>query len=222
MRGRGTRVWEARKLVKNTAMGSSVVIKDSWVDHDKPREGDLLVQLMARLRDTLGVDMKAAASYFLTVLRQGDVYIDGEVDATFSKIMWGTDVQKTFDTLWVRPPGHFTESESTTDNSRSKNSSSVGQAEMERLPTMGRLRTTQLSEVTQGFEYTKHHRSHYRIVFQERGKSLHQIDDLRDRFQALMGATRGETRVNQNCRDRAQEFPSACLHVEMWLYPSGC
>jgi hypothetical protein len=79
LRGRATRVYEAYD-VKNPH--SRVVIKDSWVDVNRPKEGDTLNEIL----DDASDDEKAM---FLTVLVHGVVAIDGREDLTQDLLMNG-------------------------------------------------------------------------------------------------------------------------------------
>jgi len=65
LRGRGTRVFEARRLEDNVEVGELVVIKDVWVDDDREREDRILSQL---LNDADDKDKELVKKYFLTVL----------------------------------------------------------------------------------------------------------------------------------------------------------
>ena len=79
LRGRATRVYEAYD-VENP--GSRVVIKDSWVDANRPKEADTLSEILEDASD----DEK---ELFLTVLVHGVVTIDGREDLTQDLIMNG-------------------------------------------------------------------------------------------------------------------------------------
>ncbi|KAF8811221.1 hypothetical protein BYT27DRAFT_7252939 [Phlegmacium glaucopus] len=72
LRGRATRVYEAFDVGNPV---SKVVIKDSWVDANRPREGDMLSEIL----DGASEDEK---SVFLTVLLHGVVTIDARQDLT--------------------------------------------------------------------------------------------------------------------------------------------
>ena len=72
LRGRATRVYEAYDVEDPD---SEVVIKDSWVDVNRPKEGDTLSEIL----DDASDDEKAM---FLTVLIHGVVTIDGKEDLT--------------------------------------------------------------------------------------------------------------------------------------------
>lgn len=71
--GRGTRVWSARLLVDRKPSGELVAIKDTWIDVDRSREGDVL----RTIRDSMNAEGKRELfdAHFLTVLHDGDVYI---------------------------------------------------------------------------------------------------------------------------------------------------
>ena len=78
-RGRATRVYEAYD-VENP--GTAVVIKDSWVDADRPKEADTLSEIL----DDASDDEK---TMFMTVLLHGVVIIDGREDLTRDLLMDG-------------------------------------------------------------------------------------------------------------------------------------
>ena len=79
LRGRATRVYEAYDVEDPD---SKVVIKDSWVDVNHPKEGDTLSEILEDASD----DEKAM---FLTVLVHGVVTIDGREDLTQDLLMNG-------------------------------------------------------------------------------------------------------------------------------------
>ena len=79
LRGRATRVYEAYEVGNP---GSIVVIKDSWLDVNRDKEGDTLQELLKDASD----DEKAM---FLTVLIHGVVEIDGKEDLTRDLLMKG-------------------------------------------------------------------------------------------------------------------------------------
>jgi hypothetical protein len=91
LRGRGTRVFEARRLEDNVEVGEPVVIKDVWVDDDREREDRILSQL---LNDADDKDKELVKKYFLTVLTCGYVIISGKVDHTRDLITRGQDIPR--------------------------------------------------------------------------------------------------------------------------------
>jgi hypothetical protein len=76
LRGRATRVYEAYDV---ETPGTAVVIKDSWVDADRPKEADTLSEIL----DDASDDEK------MTVLLHGVVIIDGREDLTRDLLMDG-------------------------------------------------------------------------------------------------------------------------------------
>ena len=91
--GRGTRVWRVKRLVNGEPDDSALgrVLKDSWVDEDRDREGEILEQIL----DTPGLDdlvQQALAELFLTQVVSGDVVIDGKPDSTRDFLDGVTDI----------------------------------------------------------------------------------------------------------------------------------
>ena len=85
IRGRGTRVWEVRQLNKNDEEDPTpLVLKDSWVDADREREGHIL----ATIRETAqGLsNVYDFDKYFMKAKDYGDVYIEDKLDHTYGLI----------------------------------------------------------------------------------------------------------------------------------------
>jgi hypothetical protein len=88
--GRGTRVFEARKLDdEGNPVGDTVATKDVWGDDDREREGTVREKSHQGAR---GEDKVLIEKYFLTVLDHGDVVINGQVDHIRDLIMRHRDV----------------------------------------------------------------------------------------------------------------------------------
>jgi Fungal protein kinase len=191
LRGRATRVYEAYE-VENP--GSMVVIKDSWVDVNRPKEGDTLSEIL----DDASDEEKAM---FLTVLVHGVVTIDGKEDLTRDLLMNGYLVS-------TDPPK--------SDNKRG-NSGNNDDELVKRMANIGIANRGSVEDTTQDdhickastFEIlrpskpssqpeslvtspdvsisnkTKHPprvygaKAHYRLVFKERGESLHSMSCMR-------------------------------------------
>ena len=77
--GRATRVYEAYDIENP---GTAVVIKDSWVDASHPKEADMLSELLDDASDN-------EKAMFMTVLLHGVVTIDGKEDLTRDLLMSG-------------------------------------------------------------------------------------------------------------------------------------
>jgi Fungal protein kinase len=88
LRGRGTRVFEAIEIDENGAeKGPVVVLKDTWIDHDRPREGDILAQLHDEANPE---DKKLVEKHFLTTVCHGDVWTkSGVLDDTQRGLLHG-------------------------------------------------------------------------------------------------------------------------------------
>ncbi|KAI0954296.1 hypothetical protein AcV7_007565 [Taiwanofungus camphoratus] len=103
--GRGTRVWEARKLENGEECGEPVALKDSWIDSDRTREGVLYGEL--RDSDTSIDFQDAMKTFIMTVICDGDVYINGEVDDTRTLMTRGQRIPRDcskFTVQLIRPP----------------------------------------------------------------------------------------------------------------------
>lgn len=89
LRGRGTRVWEVDEVVDGTVKETveGLVLKDSWIDHDRKREGEILQEIKKSYTDS--GDRQIFEAFFLTVLCHGNVYIGEEEDTTRSLMTRG-------------------------------------------------------------------------------------------------------------------------------------
>ncbi|KAI0922896.1 hypothetical protein AcV5_009763 [Taiwanofungus camphoratus] len=155
--GRGTRVWEARKVVGNKEYGDSVALKDSWIDSDRDREGDL----SASLRDSAASeeDREDIDARFLTVLHHGDVYIDGNADDTRTLMTRSMEILSECSRYNVQIPPEDILSGSNTGTGHYRTPQEYNQEMIEPPPT-------------------HHPKAHYRIVFKEVCKPFYKITSL--------------------------------------------
>ena len=192
VRGRATRVYEAYD-VENRC--SKVVIKDSWVDVNRTKEGDTLKELLKDASD----EEKAM---FLTVLVHGVVEIDGREDLTRDLLMNGylvsTDPPKSknqvgnsgnkVDALVKRMADVGIDNHGSVENTTQVDH--IYKASVfEVLKRSSKLGSEPESFVTSPdastFSKTKDRprdygpKAHYRIVFKERGQSLHTMSCTR-------------------------------------------
>ena len=188
LRGRATRVYEAYD-VNNP--GSRVAIKDSWVDVSRTKEGDTLSEILNGATD----EQKAM---FLTVLVHGFVKIEGREDLTQDLLMNGylvsTDSPKSIyksrnsrknliDRLEKRMADFgiaaHRSMEDTTRGDHVYNASIFEILRLSKLVSQSESLVTSL-DVSVSSE-TKHPprvygpKAHYRIVFEQRGQSLHRM-----------------------------------------------
>ena len=185
LRGRATRVYEAYD-VKNPH--SKVVIKDSWVDVNRPKEGDTLSEIL----DDASDDEKAM---FLTVLIHGVVTVDGREDLTQDLHMNGyllstdddiqdnsesyyegidNELQKALASFGIAD--HITVEDIAPDDHAYKASifeilrAAKPGSQPPTLVTSPDVSTSRKGKQSPRIYSPK---AHYRIVFKERGQSLH-------------------------------------------------
>ena len=188
LRGRATRVYEAYD-VNNT--GSRVAIKDSWVDVSRTKEGDTLSEILNGATD----EQKAM---FLTVLVHGVVKIEGREDLTQDLLMNGylvsTDSRKSInksgnsggnmvdELVKMMADAGIADHDSVGDTAQDDHIYNASIFEVLR-PSNPSSQSETL--VTSPDVFTsnkiKHPprvygpKAHYRIVFKERGQSLHRL-----------------------------------------------
>ena len=84
IRGRATRVWSVRQWVGERAVGPPMVLKDCWIDSDRPCEGDVVEAIHASAKSK-PAHAKVLEQGLLTTFTHGLVYVtDGVVDCTLS------------------------------------------------------------------------------------------------------------------------------------------
>ena len=181
--GRGTRVWRVKRLVDGEPDDSARgrVLKDSWVDEDRDREGDILRQIL----DTQGLDellQKALVKLFPTQVVSGDVVIDGKPDSTRDFLDGVTDI----------PAERVFPLTVSSDHKPSHKDGQPGSDAPLIVPATDSERVAIL-------KYSK--KRHYRIVFVEECKPLSEQTSLHTVFRCLWDITAS---TSQN--DFIQEF----------------
>ena len=82
LRGRGTRVWKVHEVVGERLSEETYVLKDTWIDSDRMREG----HIMAEIRNSATKKEKELIEdALLTMEVHGDVY----VVSVFSRVWEG-------------------------------------------------------------------------------------------------------------------------------------
>ena len=77
LQGQGTRIFEAIEIDKQGCeIGSPVVLKDIWINHDHTREGIILTQLYDEADNE---DKELMKKHFLTVVCHGDVWTEPDI-----------------------------------------------------------------------------------------------------------------------------------------------
>jgi Fungal protein kinase len=185
--GRGTRVFEA---YKESDPQHIVALKDTWIEDDRTPEGLLLETMKAKIAEmqaqgTVFPGSKDPSAYFLTVEAHGRVKADAETeDHTVNVMMRG-----------LGPPSELeyfsTSSRKSTQfrDSRVEGSDrgySVGhtpQISSDMAEAM-RAHLPRKAPHPQG-------RIHYRIVFSEVGRTIHDLRQLSHVYQCLSDVTIG-------------------------------
>ena len=77
---RGTRVWKVVRLEHGDETGDSIVLKDSWVDNPREREGSVIARVLASASSSEA--RRAIEDALVDVSVYGDVYAGGQQDRT--------------------------------------------------------------------------------------------------------------------------------------------
>ena len=171
--GRGTRVWRVKRLVDGEpdASARGRVLKDSWVDDDRDREGEILEQIL----DTPGLSVttqRTLAELFLTQVVSGDVVIDGEPDRTRGFLDGATDI----------PAANLFPLRVASDHKPSHKDGHPGSDAPSIVPATDSERVAIL-------KYSR--KQHYRIVFVQECEPLSKQTSLRTVFKCLCDITTG-------------------------------
>lgn len=166
---RATRVWAVRKIIDETRWGDDRlsgemnVLKDVWLLHDAVGEKSNQDAIFAKL----GRHKKDAQKYFMTILADERVSVDGAIDQTPGpRESWGSAGLST-GTHHKEPaiscPQH--------------NVNSVTSENMCSVP--GRAPSSHSPRI------------HWRTVFQERGETVYDIENIRDFGHCLDDVVKG-------------------------------
>jgi hypothetical protein len=183
--GRATRVFKAFEVDRPDV---TVALKDVYVDATYTTEGDLLHEVFQRMRVEkmiVGAEVDEFADddprrYFLTVRAHGYVKTDGiEFDNTCTVMMRNHSLPS--DCLYYCPR----------PSNRSQPSPQVSHSD--RAVSVGHTPCLEYSGIELPIAKNVSPRMHYRIVFNELGCTIHDLELLSDIFQSLHGATQGKS-----------------------------
>ncbi len=169
LHGKGTRVWKVNEIKDNVEQHQTYILKDSWIDEDREREGDIILKLRGSTQSE--EDERVLTGALFTIESHGDVFIDKERDCTRTL---SDTLEKSEFLLELPQP---------TDE-RNKAASlmvRVAIGSPEDAPD-------KISDPAP--EY--HRKVHYRIVFNEVGIPLHEITSLRRVFSVLTDTSVGK------------------------------
>jgi hypothetical protein len=133
------------------------VLKDTWVDSDRTREGNIIASLHSAANDE---DRQLVEKHFLTTICHGDVWTEPDIlDDTANALMRGLNITPDRDSLF----------------------------KLQRTPFIQNYGPPSGSE--SHLRYA--HRTHYRIVFKEKGITIDRIRSLPDVMTVLSETVSG-------------------------------
>lgn len=192
IRGRGTRVWKVKTVFRNHRVGKiDFILKDSWVDSNRKREGKVLAEIRGSTKDE--VILAQLNKILLTMSMHGDVYIDDTVDHTVSGDYRNTIIR---DNNVKFSLNHVSPNQTATGSSGEElNDNKAGKAVVIRIDEpVGDFRdpapVEEPQEAIEPLYYCS--KVHYRIVFKEVCVPLHNITSLRQYVFMLLKASRGK------------------------------
>lgn len=192
IRGRGTRVWQVKKVSRNHRVGKTdFILKDSWVDSGRQREGKVLAAIRASTKDaTITAQLN---KILLTMSMHGDVYIGDTVDQTVSGDYRDTIIRDNKVTFSLN---HVSPNQTATGSSGEElNDNKAGKAVVIRIDEpVGDYRDPPPIEEPEDAIEPLYYSSkvHYRIVFEEVCVPLHSITSLRHYVYMLLKACLGK------------------------------
>jgi hypothetical protein len=139
------------------------VLKDIWIDSDRIREGNILALLHAEAE---GQDKKLFEKHFLTTICHGDVWTEFDIlDDTANALMRGLNITLDRDSLFKLQQKPFIP-----DHKPSTRTDSLRETSRVQAPHL----------------HLKYgHKTHYRIVFKEKGTTVDQMRSLPDVIKVL-------------------------------------
>jgi hypothetical protein len=163
LRGRGTHVFEVVEIDGNgESSGPTVVLKDIWIDSDRTREGTILASLLAEANDE---DKWLVRKHFLTHICHGDVWTEFDIlDDTENALMRGLDTTQDHDSPFTLQQKSLTQTSAQASGSTGLQPPSLVQ---------DKIKAPHLQP-----KYV--HKTHYRIVFEEKGITISRLKSLSD------------------------------------------
>jgi len=179
IRGRGTRVFKA---YHDSDRSRSVVLKDVWLEDGQTEEGFLLESIRAAVvemqtQGTVFPGNKDPSAYFLTVSAHGRVKVSGQTeDHTTNVIMRGSSLPSDLDYFSTSRRRVSLVRDSRVIGPKSQVSRDIAALMFANLPRKSRRFPARI---------------HYRIVFNEVGRTIHNLHHLSDVYQCLADVTIG-------------------------------
>lgn len=193
LRGRGTRVWAVNELVNGDVVAETFVLKDTWVDSDRIREGKITATILKSVKNAKANALVKSA--LLSTEIHGDVLVNGVADCTldgdFRRQLFNKNMPR-FNFGQETPKQGSTSSasdiKSKTDANRESNTATP--------ETKATLRPIgdhcDAGETEKAIPPIPHHsKSHYRIVFKELCRPLYKATSLEDILWMLLKTSAG-------------------------------
>ncbi|KAI0088534.1 hypothetical protein BDY19DRAFT_906556 [Irpex rosettiformis] len=177
--GQGTRVWRVDRLIHGKVDESAPgrVLKESWVDEDREREGDILEQIKSQPDVATNENVKLAFDgLLLTPVASGDVLIGDLPDSTRGLITRGADIPDTAELFSLQVPNSHQPSHTV------HGSVSAAETQLSITPCTVRLRQKLIRNLK---------KRHYRILLAEECKPLSKETSLHNVFLGLAEITDG-------------------------------
>lgn len=179
LRGRGTRVWVVNELVDGRAAEETFVLKDTWADSSRTREGHITAEIVESVTD--GEDRKLVETAFLTTECHGDVHLDGKPDVTLY------DEFRDESSIKYLPRYDF--------NPRTPNEETHNHSTANSQATYVRKYSNSILTKPANSALCLHSKTHYRILFEELCQPLHKTTSLQDILWMLVQATAGTSTI---------------------------
>lgn len=195
LRGRGTRVWAVKELIDGRVGKDTFVLKDTWIDSDRIREGYITAKILRSVQNKN--DKALVRSALLTTEIHGDVHVDGKADCTLAGDLRSQLLNKHKPRFNFRqdtpkkdatpPKSKLAETLSDATSGSAKATTLSGKAS---IRPIGDHRDAVRTEKALQLIFF-HSKTHYRIVFVELCKPLYKTTSLQDILWMLVQATAG-------------------------------
>jgi Fungal protein kinase len=180
--GRATRVFEVHD---EDDPDTSVALKDLWMDDGSTSEGDMLPEVFCAMQEWKNERSQVSSDgdwdvedddyrrFFLTTVAHGLVKFDNSFDNTRAA-MHGRDLPQPMEYYTTEPDDEYLRTKESQTSSRSHGS-------MHGPIIVPRTEPRPIR-----------HLQHYRIVFKEVGRPVHDLDSLKEVFEMLLDAAKGQ------------------------------
>lgn len=168
--GRGTWVCVVQEILES-GFGPERILKDTWIDGERLREGNVIREIRERLKAD---GKEALLHHFLTPETHGDVLIDGQLDSSHALLHRGQSLSSSAYLRVSRTPTNVV----------------VSDVLPAFAPSDGATPHVANPSLPKAHRAPRD-RQHYRIIFEERGETLHSLGDRHLMLLALAGAMIG-------------------------------